>query len=132
MQCPFYSSSWTRFGEQRKGGIYIGTRVIYDRSTLLALSNSQLAKTPPTKMMYVAGVTKASGQDHGHSSLHPSAASSYRRAADIKREEEAKKKTCKFFVTAGFSATANVSFFFADNPYAVLNNDDDDMFDMED
>ncbi|KAI8146140.1 hypothetical protein BJV82DRAFT_497197, partial [Fennellomyces sp. T-0311] len=70
-----------------------GTRVIYDRSTLLALSNSQLAKTPPTKMMYVAGVTKASGQEHASNSLHPNSASSYRRAADIKREEEEKKKT---------------------------------------
>ncbi|KAI9494049.1 hypothetical protein BDB00DRAFT_820672 [Zychaea mexicana] len=82
------------FGEQQK----IGTRVIYDRSTLLALSNSQLAKTPPTKMMYVAGVTKAGGQENGNNSLHPSSATSHRRAAELKREEEAKKKTCKSFV----------------------------------
>ncbi|KAI7860036.1 eukaryotic translation initiation factor 4E binding protein-domain-containing protein [Circinella umbellata] len=90
-----------------------GTRVIYDRSTLLALSNSQLAKTPPTKMMYVAGVTKAGGnQENGNSSLHPSSANTpLRRAADVKREEEEKKKTY--------------------NPYAVLNSEDG-MFDMED
>ncbi|KAL1928513.1 hypothetical protein VTP01DRAFT_2869 [Rhizomucor pusillus] len=83
-----------------------GTRVIYDRNTLLALSNSQLAKTPPTKMAYIAGVTKTGGQD----TLHPNAAA-YRKAAEAKREEEERKKTY--------------------NPFSVLNNDSEDVFDME-
>ena len=50
-------------------------------------------------MMYVAGVTKAGGnQENGNSSLHPSSANTpLRRAADVKREEEEKKKTCKFW-----------------------------------
>lgn len=78
-----------------------GTRVIYDRSTLLALSNSQLAKTPPSKMMYVAGVTKASDGSFEDgkkaSTLHPNAAA-YRKASEVKREEEEKKKTCKWMV----------------------------------
>ncbi|KAI9314536.1 eukaryotic translation initiation factor 4E binding protein [Dichotomocladium elegans] len=85
-----------------------GTRVIYDRSTLLALQNSQLAKTPPTKMLYVAGVTKTNAAD-SHM-LHPAVAH-HRKAADAKREEEEKKKTY--------------------NPFAVL-GDGDDMFEMDD
>lgn len=70
----------------------LGTRVIYDRSTLLALSNSDLSKTPPAKMMFVAGVTKTNGDN---TSLHPSAAN-YRKVAELKRQEEEKKKTCKY------------------------------------
>ncbi|CAG8803770.1 10649_t:CDS:2, partial [Dentiscutata erythropus] len=34
-----------------------GSRIIYDRSTLLSLKNSPLAKTPPTNLAYVPGVT---------------------------------------------------------------------------
>nr|CAG8449071.1 8953_t:CDS:2 [Entrophospora candida]CAG8451746.1 14489_t:CDS:2 [Entrophospora candida] len=34
-----------------------GTRIIYDRNTLLNLANSPLAKTPPTKLPYIPGVT---------------------------------------------------------------------------
>ncbi|CDH49107.1 predicted protein [Lichtheimia corymbifera JMRC:FSU:9682] len=85
-----------------------GTRVIYDRDTLLALSNSDLSKTPPAKMMFVAGVTKTNGDN---TSLHPSAAN-YRKVAELKRQEEEKKKTY--------------------NPFAVLSGDGDDVFDMDD
>ncbi|ORY96923.1 eukaryotic translation initiation factor 4E binding protein [Syncephalastrum racemosum] len=80
-----------------------GTRVIYDRDTLLALSNSELAKTPPTQMAFVAGVTKTVND-----SLHPNSLQGQKKK-EMKREEEAKKKTY--------------------NPFAVLN--DDDMFEME-
>ncbi|KAF7731466.1 hypothetical protein EC973_000274 [Apophysomyces ossiformis] len=59
-------------------------------------------------MLYVAGVTKSG---HGDS-LHPASAMTYRKAAEMKKEEEEKKKTY--------------------NPFAVLNNDGEDMFDMED
>ncbi|CAG8556685.1 24917_t:CDS:2 [Cetraspora pellucida] len=34
-----------------------GSRIIYDRTTLLNLANSPLAKTPPTNLAYVPGVT---------------------------------------------------------------------------
>ncbi|KAF0560672.1 eukaryotic translation initiation factor 4E binding protein [Gigaspora margarita] len=34
-----------------------GSRIIYDRNTLLNLANSPLAKTPPTNLAYVPGVT---------------------------------------------------------------------------
>ncbi|RHZ82157.1 hypothetical protein Glove_113g13 [Diversispora epigaea] len=34
-----------------------GTRRMYDRDTLLTLANSPLAKTPPTHMAYIPGVT---------------------------------------------------------------------------
>ncbi|KAI9013924.1 eukaryotic translation initiation factor 4E binding protein [Phycomyces blakesleeanus] len=82
-----------------------GTRVIYDRTTLLALSSSQLAQTPPTGMAYVAGVTRSS-----HAEI-PTAHGT-RKTTEQKKVEEEKKKTY--------------------NPFAVLNNDgDDDMFDME-
>ncbi|KAI7863312.1 eukaryotic translation initiation factor 4E binding protein-domain-containing protein [Spinellus fusiger] len=62
-----------------------GTRVIYDRDTLLALSSSQLAQTPPVGMAYVAGVTR-SGAPEGN-------AHSHRKIAEKKKEEEEKKTT---------------------------------------
>ncbi|RGB33626.1 eukaryotic translation initiation factor 4E binding protein [Rhizophagus diaphanus] len=35
-----------------------GSRIIYDRTTLLNLAHSPLAKTPPSNLAYVPGVTK--------------------------------------------------------------------------
>ncbi|RUS21456.1 eukaryotic translation initiation factor 4E binding protein-domain-containing protein, partial [Endogone sp. FLAS-F59071] len=35
-----------------------GTRIIYDRSTLLSLANSPLSRTPPKGLVHVPGVTK--------------------------------------------------------------------------
>ena len=53
----------------------LGTRIIYDRNTLLSLRNSPLSRTPPAKLAFVAGVTGASlphqaGSLHGRSHLH--------------------------------------------------------------
>ncbi|CAO3640969.1 unnamed protein product [Cunninghamella blakesleeana] len=85
-----------------------GTRVIYDCNTLLALANSQLAKTPNT-MAYVPGITKHNPQDKsGATAL--AGASPYRKVLERKKEEEEKKKTF--------------------NPFALL-NEEDDMFDLE-
>lgn len=86
--CPLTCQPWDTLYSYT---LPLGTRVIYDRSTLLALSNSDLSKTPPAKMMFVAGVTKTNGDN---TSLHPSAAN-YRKVAELKRQEEEKKKTCK-------------------------------------
>ncbi|KAI8368309.1 eukaryotic translation initiation factor 4E binding protein [Radiomyces spectabilis] len=77
-----------------------GTRVIYDRDTLLALANSELAQTPPSKMAFVAGVTRPNAD-------HPA----FRKTVEQKKKEEAKKQTF--------------------NPFALLNDDDDGMFDMD-
>ncbi|CAJ0752476.1 8238_t:CDS:2 [Entrophospora sp. SA101] len=38
-----------------------GTRIIYDRNTLLNLANSPLAKTPPTKLPYIPVDSNQSG-----------------------------------------------------------------------
>ncbi|RUS16669.1 eukaryotic translation initiation factor 4E binding protein-domain-containing protein, partial [Jimgerdemannia flammicorona] len=47
-----------------------GTRIIYDRSTLLTLANSPLSHTPPKDLAYIPGVTKsASAPSAGF--LHP-------------------------------------------------------------
>lgn len=35
-----------------------GTRIIYDRSTLLLLADSPLSRTPPTSLTHIPGVTK--------------------------------------------------------------------------
>ncbi|CAI2164263.1 4847_t:CDS:2 [Funneliformis geosporum] len=35
-----------------------GSKIMYDRTTLLNLANSPLAKTPPSNLAYVPGVTK--------------------------------------------------------------------------
>ncbi|KAI9308099.1 eukaryotic translation initiation factor 4E binding protein [Cunninghamella echinulata] len=86
-----------------------GTRVIYDRNTLLALSNSQLSKTPPNTMAYVPGITKHNPQDKSNTAAL-AGASPYRKVIERKKEEEEKKKTF--------------------NPFALL-NEEDDMFDME-
>eukprot|EP01121_Diplochlamys_sp_Union-15-3_P009515 TRINITY_DN2596_c0_g1_i3.p1 TRINITY_DN2596_c0_g1~~TRINITY_DN2596_c0_g1_i3.p1 ORF type:complete len:128 (-),score=32.25 TRINITY_DN2596_c0_g1_i3:50-376(-) len=37
-----------------------GTRIVYDRNTLLKLANSPLAKTPPTHLPKIPGVTAPS------------------------------------------------------------------------
>lgn len=47
----------------------LGTRIIYDRNTLLSLRNSPLSRTPPAKLAFVAGVTGAS-LPHQAGSIH--------------------------------------------------------------
>jgi len=42
-----------------------GSRLTYDRNTLLNLANSPLAKTPPSNLAFVPGVTKVNQLD-GH------------------------------------------------------------------
>ncbi|KAK9760528.1 Eukaryotic translation initiation factor 4E-binding protein 2 [Basidiobolus ranarum] len=50
-----------------------GTKIIYDRSTLLQLRNSPLARTPPTNLPFIPGVTRASvGSTSGVSHLQQS------------------------------------------------------------
>ncbi|RIA98613.1 eukaryotic translation initiation factor 4E binding protein [Glomus cerebriforme] len=44
-----------------------GSRIIYDRTTLLNLANSPLAKTPPSNLAYVPGVTKVSNIENNNS-----------------------------------------------------------------
>ena len=43
----------------------IGSRISYDRNTLLNLANSPLARTPPSGLAFVPGVTKVN-QLEGH------------------------------------------------------------------
>ncbi|KAI8088823.1 eukaryotic translation initiation factor 4E binding protein [Halteromyces radiatus] len=90
-----------------------GTRVIYDRTTLLALANSQLAKTPPNRMAHVPGITKSNPQEKSTPSATSAfvGASPYRKVLERKKEEQEKKKTY--------------------NPFALLNEEEDDVFDMD-
>ncbi|KAI9295560.1 eukaryotic translation initiation factor 4E binding protein [Neoconidiobolus thromboides FSU 785] len=46
-----------------------GTRIIYDRHTLLNLRNSPLSRTPPANLGFIPGVTKSS---YTQNQLHPS------------------------------------------------------------
>ncbi|GBC00180.1 hypothetical protein RclHR1_03780009 [Rhizophagus clarus] len=43
-----------------------GSRIIYDRTTLLNLAHSPLAKTPPSNLAYVPGVTKVPHTENNH------------------------------------------------------------------
>ncbi|ORX88359.1 eukaryotic translation initiation factor 4E binding protein [Basidiobolus meristosporus CBS 931.73] len=47
-----------------------GTKIIYDRSTLLQLRNSPLSRTPPTNLPFIPGVTRASVGTTGTSAPH--------------------------------------------------------------
>ncbi|ORX89378.1 eukaryotic translation initiation factor 4E binding protein [Basidiobolus meristosporus CBS 931.73] len=51
-----------------------GTKIIYDRSTLMQLRNSPLSRTPPTNLPFIPGVTRASvgSVPHSHSHLQHS------------------------------------------------------------
>ncbi|ORY01760.1 eukaryotic translation initiation factor 4E binding protein [Basidiobolus meristosporus CBS 931.73] len=50
-----------------------GTKIIYDRNTLLQLRNSPLSRTPPTNLPFIPGVTRASvGATTGTSHLQHS------------------------------------------------------------
>lgn len=77
----------------------LGTRIIYDRNTLLSLRNSPLSRTPPAKLAFVAGVTGASlphqaGSMHGRTHLnvetHDSDSDSDEDSDDEKRKAVAK------------------------------------------
>lgn len=51
-----------------------GTRIVYDRAALMALASSPLAKTPPSGMPHIPGVTigsPGSEQQQGNSSPAP-------------------------------------------------------------
>ena len=50
---PVYLDSWTHCILFKP----LGTRIVYDRETLLALKQSPLAKTPPRNMALIPGVT---------------------------------------------------------------------------
>jgi len=63
------------YGTTPGGTIYSstpgGTRIIYDRNTLLNLRNSPLSRTPPTKLAYIPGITKpATSPQHLHPNSH--------------------------------------------------------------
>ncbi|CAG8459993.1 14476_t:CDS:2 [Ambispora leptoticha] len=62
----------THFSTTPAGTIYSntpgGTRIVYDRSTLLNLANSPLAKTPPSNLAFIPGVTKTNPQHAAHNS----------------------------------------------------------------
>ncbi|KAK9687158.1 hypothetical protein K7432_014892 [Basidiobolus ranarum] len=47
-----------------------GTKIIYDRNTLLQLRNSPLSRTPPTNLPFIPGVTRASVGSMGTSVPH--------------------------------------------------------------
>uniref|UniRef100_A0A1D1XX72 Eukaryotic translation initiation factor 4E-binding protein 3 n=1 Tax=Anthurium amnicola TaxID=1678845 RepID=A0A1D1XX72_9ARAE len=48
-----------------------GSRIIYDRTTLLNLAKSPLAKTPPSNLVYVPGVTKVPHTENNNNSTKP-------------------------------------------------------------
>ncbi|KAI8342672.1 hypothetical protein BC941DRAFT_413483 [Chlamydoabsidia padenii] len=79
-------------------------RVIYDRTTLLALASSQLARAPPTEMAQVPGITKNSHSQDKSAAPVLAGASPYRKVLERKKEEQEKKKTY--------------------NPFALLNEDE--------
>ncbi|ORZ25031.1 hypothetical protein BCR42DRAFT_399228 [Absidia repens] len=79
------------------------SRVIYDRTTLLALASSQLARTPPNQMAHVPGITKGNNQEKS-AGAPLAGASPYRKVLERKKEEQEKKKTY--------------------NPFALLNEDE--------
>ncbi|KAG9305057.1 hypothetical protein G9A89_007460 [Geosiphon pyriformis] len=66
----------THYSTTPAGTIYSstpgGSRIIYDRNTLLNLANSPLAKTPPSNLVFVPGVTKPTAQ-HSHDNNQTSA-----------------------------------------------------------
>ncbi|CAG8433808.1 12497_t:CDS:2 [Ambispora gerdemannii] len=60
----------THFSTTPAGTIYSstpgGSRIVYDRSTLLNLANSPLAKTPPSNLAFIPGVTKPNPHHTAH------------------------------------------------------------------
>ncbi|SAL97258.1 hypothetical protein [Absidia glauca] len=81
-----------------------GARVIYDRTTLLALASSQLARVPPNEMAQVPGITKGNNAQDKSAGPALAGASPYRKILERKKEEQEKKKTF--------------------NPFALLNEDE--------
>ncbi|ORY07707.1 eukaryotic translation initiation factor 4E binding protein [Basidiobolus meristosporus CBS 931.73] len=70
-----------------------GTKIIYDRSTLLHLRNSPLARTPPTNLPFIPGVTRASvgstATSHLQHSFTPaSLLETMKEKSDAEEEEE--------------------------------------------
>lgn len=105
----------------------LGTRIIYDRNTLLSLRNSPLSRTPPAKLAFVAGVTGASlphqaGSMHGRTHLnvetHDSDSDDDEDSDDEKRnavakaqeEEDAKGKSGFMEYSQGLGVAALASF----------------------
>jgi hypothetical protein len=68
--------------------LFVGNRVNYDRTTLLALAGSQFAKVPPVKMAFIPGVSRTPNQSD--------VVMSFRKTKDRKKEKEKEKKTCKY------------------------------------
>ena len=73
------------------GVYFLGNRVNYDRTTLLALAGSQFAKLPPVKMAFIPGVTRTPNQSD--------VVMSFRKTKDRKKEKEKEKKTCKYMIS---------------------------------
>ncbi|KAI8876444.1 hypothetical protein K501DRAFT_200376, partial [Backusella circina FSU 941] len=70
-----------------------GTRVSYDRPTLLAIAGSQFSKAPPAKMAFIPGVTRTPNQSD--------VVTSFMKNKDKKKEKESKKKTFNPFDLLG-------------------------------
>ncbi|KAG1504599.1 hypothetical protein G6F54_000895 [Rhizopus delemar] len=70
-----------------------GTRVSYDRPTLLALAGSPFSKLPPVKMAFIPGVTRTPNQSD--------VVQSFRKEKDRKKEKEKKQKTFTPFALLG-------------------------------
>jgi hypothetical protein len=73
----------------------LGTRVSYDRPTLLALAGSPFSKLPPVKMTFIPGVTRTPNQSD--------VVQSFRKEKDRKKEKEKKQKTCKFLLICSYT-----------------------------
>ena len=77
----------------------LGTRIIYDRSTLLNLRNSPLSRTPPAKLAYVAGVTGGSlphqAGSHHRSHLNVETHGSSDSDSDSDSDDEKRKAIAK-------------------------------------
>ncbi|KAK9767123.1 Eukaryotic translation initiation factor 4E-binding protein 2 [Basidiobolus ranarum] len=75
-----------------------GTKIIYDRNTLLQLRNSPLARTPPTNLPFIPGVTRASvgsttGTSHLQHSFTPASLLETTNESSEEEEEEAEDHT---------------------------------------